>query len=157
MVINHYMGTHLLANLGWVDFDLECSTILPSCSTSSANFPSAQAEPGRGWNSPNQSQPNPAIRPDGPPCIANFCCPSFNLASEREELHPNCGEGLHCGRRDAGGALAGFEQDLVLRRFRHRGPLLPHGRHLVRLHHGEAISRLAFEFGSPNRSDRCNK
>ena len=55
---HHYRGTHLLANLGWVDFDLECSTILPSCSTSSANFPSAQAEPGRGWNNKNQSQPN---------------------------------------------------------------------------------------------------
>ena len=53
-----YRVTHLLVNLGWVDFDLGCFTILPSCSASSANFPSAQAEPGRGWNSQNQSQPN---------------------------------------------------------------------------------------------------
>ena len=51
--------THLLANLGWVGFDLGCSTIVPSCSTSSASFPSAQAEPGRGWNSHTQSQFNP--------------------------------------------------------------------------------------------------
>ena len=41
-----YRVTHLLANLGWVDLDLECSTILPSCSASSANCPSAQAEGG---------------------------------------------------------------------------------------------------------------
>ena len=38
------------------------------CSASSANFPSAQAEPGLWWRSPNQSQPNPANRPDGSPC-----------------------------------------------------------------------------------------
>ena len=46
----HQVGitwTHLLACLGWVDFDLGCSTILPSCSASSANFPSAQAQLGR--------------------------------------------------------------------------------------------------------------
>ena len=54
-VINHwptkndmlYRVTHLLANLGWADLDLVCSTILPSCPASSANFPSAQAEPDR--------------------------------------------------------------------------------------------------------------
>ena len=31
--------------LGWVYFDLRCSTIFPTCSASSANVPSAQAEP----------------------------------------------------------------------------------------------------------------
>ena len=36
--------THLLANLGWVDFDLGCSIILPSYSATSSKFPSAQAE-----------------------------------------------------------------------------------------------------------------
>ena len=41
---------------------------MPTCSASSAHFPSAQAEPGRWWNSPNKIQPNPAIRPDGPTC-----------------------------------------------------------------------------------------
>ena len=63
-----YRETHLLANLGWVDLDLGYSTILPSCSASSANFPSAQAEPGRGWNGQNQSQPNPGSPGDGSPC-----------------------------------------------------------------------------------------
>ena len=66
-----YRVDHLL--LGWVDFDLWCSTILPqapSCSASSANFPSAQAEPGRGLNSQNQSQPNLAqLSEQMAPCI----------------------------------------------------------------------------------------
>ena len=66
-----YRETHLLANLGWVDYDLGCSTILPSCSGSSANFPSAQAEPLRGWNSQNQSQPNWGLPGDGSSCIMN--------------------------------------------------------------------------------------
>ena len=63
--IKLYRVVHLLVNLGWVDFDLGCSIILPSCSASSANF---QAEPGRGWNSQNQSQPNPGSPGEGPPC-----------------------------------------------------------------------------------------
>ena len=58
-----------LSNLGWVDLDLECSTILPSCSAVSAEIPSAQAESARQWNCQNQGQPNPTIRPDAPPCI----------------------------------------------------------------------------------------
>ena len=48
-----------IVGLDWVDSDLWCSTILPSCSASSVNFPSALAEPGRGWNNQNQSQPKP--------------------------------------------------------------------------------------------------
>ena len=63
-----YRVTHLLANLGWVDFDLGCSTILPSCSAASAKFPPAQAELGRQWNSQNASQPNPGSPGDGSPC-----------------------------------------------------------------------------------------
>ena len=43
-------------------------TILLSCSASSANFPSAQAEPSRGWNIQNQSQPNPSPQADMTPC-----------------------------------------------------------------------------------------
>ena len=39
-----YRVTHLHANQGWVDFDLGCSTILPSCSAAFAKFPPAQAE-----------------------------------------------------------------------------------------------------------------
>ena len=45
-------------------------TILPSCS---ANFISAQAEPCRGGNSQNQSQPNRGSPGDGPTCtLCNF-------------------------------------------------------------------------------------
>ena len=60
--------THLQANLGWVDLDSGCSTILPSCSVSSAKFPPAQTQPGRGWNSQNQSQPNRGLPGDWSPC-----------------------------------------------------------------------------------------
>ena len=65
-----YRVTHLLANLGWVDFDFGCFAILPTCSASSANFPSAKAEPGRVLNiqNQNQSQPNPGSPGDVSPC-----------------------------------------------------------------------------------------
>ena len=39
------------------------------CSACSANFLSAQAEPGRVWNNHNYSQTNPAIRADALPVI----------------------------------------------------------------------------------------
>ena len=45
-VFQEVLCDHSTGNLGWVDFDFGCSTILPSCSASSANFSSAQAEPG---------------------------------------------------------------------------------------------------------------
>ena len=54
----HLLQGDLLANLGWVDFDSGCFTILPTCSATFADFPSARAELGRGWNSTDQSQPN---------------------------------------------------------------------------------------------------
>ena len=41
------------ALLGWLWFG--CSTILPSHPAASAKFPSAQAESGRQWNTPNSS------------------------------------------------------------------------------------------------------
>ena len=75
-----YRGTHLLANLSWVDFDLGCSIIsLPSCSASSANF---QAEPGRGQNILNQSQTNQSLPGDGSPFSAiaiHLGIPHLNL------------------------------------------------------------------------------
>ena len=40
--------------LGWVDFDLGCSPVLPSCPASSAWFPPAQAYSGRQWNNKNK-------------------------------------------------------------------------------------------------------
>ena len=39
-----YRVSHLLVDLGWVDFDLGVPPILPSCPAASAKFPSAQAE-----------------------------------------------------------------------------------------------------------------
>ena len=44
---------------------------MPTCSASSANIQSPQAEVSRGWNSSNQNKPNPAIRADAPPCRRN--------------------------------------------------------------------------------------
>ena len=36
--IKSIRGCHLVANLGWVDFDVGCSTILPTCSATYANL-----------------------------------------------------------------------------------------------------------------------
>ena len=47
---------------------LDVLLILPSCSASSGNLPSAQAELGGQWKIQDQSQPNPGPRPDGSPC-----------------------------------------------------------------------------------------
>ena len=53
-----YKEVHLQANLGWVDFDFGCSTLLPSCSARSANFTSAQAESGPiNISQPKSTQP----------------------------------------------------------------------------------------------------
>ena len=51
----NYRVTNLPVNLGWVDLDLGCSTILPTCSATSARFPPS---PGRTmqrvqWNNAN--------------------------------------------------------------------------------------------------------
>ena len=89
--------------LGWLNFDLWCCTILPSCS---ANFPSAHSEPGRGWNSQNQSQPNPTIRADGPPCsnwhYNLWFGPAFILGAFFE--HSVWDKVWICGIRPLGGA-----------------------------------------------------
>ena len=50
-----YRVRHSLTNLDWFDFNSGSSIILPTCSATSANFPSAQTELGRGCNSTNQS------------------------------------------------------------------------------------------------------
>ena len=49
--------SHLLVDLGWVDFDLG---VPPSCPAASAKFPSAQADLVRQWNTQNAIQPNPS-------------------------------------------------------------------------------------------------
>ena len=56
--VKEYREVHLLADLGWVDLDLECSSIFPNYTANSANFLSAQAELGRQWNNKDQIQPN---------------------------------------------------------------------------------------------------
>ena len=51
-----YRVSHLLLDLGWVDFDLGVK-VTPSFPI--AKFSLAQAELGRQWNTKNQNQPNP--------------------------------------------------------------------------------------------------
>ena len=51
-----YRASHVLVDLGWVDFDF---CVPPSCPAASAQFPSAQAESGRQLNTQNISQQNP--------------------------------------------------------------------------------------------------
>ena len=61
--------THLLANLGWVDFEFGCSTlclVLPGLMGKWQNWLSTWS---RWGNIPNQSQPNQGLPGDGPPCI----------------------------------------------------------------------------------------
>ena len=52
-----YRVADLLANLGWVDFDLGCSTTLIGQQVATVAATSR-----------NQSQPNPGSPGDGPPC-----------------------------------------------------------------------------------------
>ena len=42
--LESYRVSHVLVDLGWVDFDIYVPPILPSCPAASAKFPSAQAE-----------------------------------------------------------------------------------------------------------------
>ena len=54
---------------GCIDIDILYSIILPTCSASSANFPSAQEEgKGKGWHSKTQRQLKQGRRHDGTPC-----------------------------------------------------------------------------------------
>ena len=64
---------------GWIEFDLRCSTILPSCSANSVEIPSATAESGRQWKCQDQSQPSQSRRADGAPCteMPRKYCPRF--------------------------------------------------------------------------------
>ena len=54
-----YRVTHLLANLGWVDFDLGCSTLCLVLPGLMGNWQSWLSSWARWGNIPNQSQPNP--------------------------------------------------------------------------------------------------
>ena len=59
-----YRVAHLLANLGWVDHDLNCSTLWLVMPRLMGNGRSGWA---RWWNIPKQSLPNPGSSGDGPP------------------------------------------------------------------------------------------
>ena len=72
-----------------VNLDFGCSTILPNHTASSANFPSAQAEPGRRWSIPNLSQPNPGLRNDASPCM-HFAFFLYHLLGIMRELVLKC-------------------------------------------------------------------
>ena len=81
-------------------------TICPRFSASSANFPSAQAESGRGWNSQNQSQPNPGSLGDGLPCTGwPLNVVDFDFVVQMPALFclDSCKSGLVC--RQHGGSL----------------------------------------------------
>ena len=58
ILIGMYRVSHLVIDLGLVDFEIECSPLLRSCQATSAKFPSTKAELGRQWDNKNPSQPN---------------------------------------------------------------------------------------------------
>ena len=59
-----YRASHVLVDLGWVDFDF---CVPPTCPAASAKFPSAQAESGRQRNTRNPSPRNPVYKHMGRP------------------------------------------------------------------------------------------
>ena len=68
-----FRWSHLLVDLGWVDFDF---CFPSSCSAASAKFPSAQTELGRQWNTLNSSRPSPVHGQMGTPCgVLRFLLP----------------------------------------------------------------------------------
>ena len=63
-----YRVAHLLANLGWVDFDFGCSTLCLFLPGLMRNWLIWMSRWAVWWNMLNHSQPNPTVRPDAPPC-----------------------------------------------------------------------------------------
>ena len=63
-----YRVTHLLANLGWVDLDFDCSTVCPILLGLVWIWQKWLSTWARWWNIPNQSQPNPGLLGDGSLC-----------------------------------------------------------------------------------------
>ena len=63
-----YRVTHLLANLGWVDLDFDCSTVCPILLGLVWIWQKRLSTWARWWNIPNQSQPNPGLLGDGSLC-----------------------------------------------------------------------------------------
>ena len=74
-----YRVAHLVADLGWLDLDFECSTVCPILPGLMGIW---QKGLGKTVEHRNPSQPSPGPRPDGPPCII------FDFA---EEIRPSFG------------------------------------------------------------------
>ena len=70
----NYMAAHLLANLGWVDFDLCCSTLCLGLPGLMGNWQKWLSMCARWCNIQNQSQPNPGSPGDGQNCIRLHYC-----------------------------------------------------------------------------------
>ena len=64
LLATKYRVTHILANLGWVDFDFGYSTLCLVLPRLMGNWQKWLSSRARWWNIPNQSQPNPGS-PDG--------------------------------------------------------------------------------------------
>ena len=100
---------------------------------------SAQAEPGRWWNCPNQSQTNPAIRPDRPPCTRLKLTENIECVLERDGPRPD----LHLapvharvelgdvGEAESAALGAVYAQPLVLHHVDVAGEDDPAGAHVV--------------------------
>ena len=75
--------------------------MFPSCPANSAKFPSANTELGRNSNTEILSQPNPGIRPNGPPCSRTLTSRSHRAQILPEEAirRRSCQSSLHSFRR----------------------------------------------------------
>lgn len=73
-------------DLGWVDFDFDAPPSGPVAQPT-AEFPSSKAKPGRQWNDPNHSPPNPGPRSPESPCSRKRGAPiiGFVFITIREE------------------------------------------------------------------------
>ena len=67
-----YKVTHLLANLGCVDFDLGCSTLCLVLPGLMGNWQKWLSSWARWWNIPNQSQPNRGLPRDVSPFTLDY-------------------------------------------------------------------------------------
>ena len=80
-----YSVTHLLANLGWVDFDLECSTlclVLPGSAWANGKLAELAELLGKMVEHPKPKSTQPRFRQDitGPPCTeAETLCDFYYL------------------------------------------------------------------------------
>ena len=73
LLLSFYTTRWSISSHSWVGLAL-IYDVPPCSSASSANLPSAKAEPGRRWNSQNHSQPNyprrwTTLPCHGPPCL----------------------------------------------------------------------------------------